>query len=90
MMIRCLDTVLSVHSAHSSIQHTIYYSIIEPFELEGTPKVHLVQLPSNEQGHLHLNPGAQSPVQPDLECLQEQGIHHIIVSFNPIIILFPL
>ena len=28
-------------------------------------------------GHLQLDRVAQSPVQPDLECLQEQGIHHL-------------
>jgi len=27
--------------------------IMESFELEGTLKSHLVQLPRNEQGHLH-------------------------------------
>ena len=40
----------------------------ELFELEGTLKGHLVQLPCNEQEHLQLDQGAQSPVQPDLEC----------------------
>jgi len=48
---------------------------IESFELEGTFKSHLVQLPCNEQGLLHLDPVAQSPAQPDLEYLQEWGIH---------------
>jgi len=43
--------------------------IIEAFELEGTFNAHLVQLPCNEQGHLHLDQAAQSPIQPDLECL---------------------
>jgi len=43
--------------------------------LEGTLKGHLVQLPCNEQGHLQLHQVAQSPIQPDLECLQGQGIH---------------
>ena len=48
-----------------------YYDI----ELERTFKGHLVQLPYNEQGHLQLEQAAQSPIQPDLECLQREGIH---------------
>jgi len=52
----------------------------ELFELEGTFKSHLVQLPCNEQGHLQLSQDAQSPIQPDLECFQGQGIHHISVA----------
>jgi len=43
------------------------------FELEGTLKGHLVQHPCNDQHQLSV---AQSPLQPDLECLQGQGIHH--------------
>jgi len=35
--------------------------------------------PCNEQGHAQLDQVAQSPVQPDLECLQRQGINHISV-----------
>ena len=53
------------------------HRIIESFELEGTVKGHLVQLLCHEQGHLQLNQSAQSPIQPDLECLQGRGIHHI-------------
>jgi len=45
--------------------------------LEGTLKGHLVQLPYNKQGHLQLHQVAESPVQPDLECLQGWGIHHL-------------
>ena len=33
---------------------------MESFELEGTLKGHLVQIPCNEQGHLQLDQGAQS------------------------------
>jgi len=51
--------------------------IIESFELEGTSKGYLVQVPCNEEGHPRLDQDAQSLVQPDLECLQGQGIHHI-------------
>ena len=46
------------------------------WSLEGTFKDLLVQLLCNEQGHLQLDQFAQSPVQPDLECLQGQSIHH--------------
>ena len=46
------------------------------FELEGTFKGHLVQLPWNKKGHLQLDQVAQSPVQPELECLQVQDFHH--------------
>ena len=44
--------------------------IMESFELEGTLKGHLVQLPCNEEGNLQLHQGAQSPIQPVLVCLQ--------------------
>jgi len=53
------------------------HGIIKPFELEGTLKGHLVQLPCNEQGHLQLDQGAQSPIQPDLVYLQGQDFHHL-------------
>lgn len=43
-----------------------FYGISELFELEETPKGHLVQLPHNEEGHLQLEQGAQSPIQPFL------------------------
>jgi len=49
------------------------HRIIELFELKDTLKGHLVQLPCNEQGYLHLNHRAQSLVQPDLECLLGRG-----------------
>ena len=35
--------------------------MIESFELEGTLNGHLAQLPCNEQRHLQLDQGAQSP-----------------------------
>ena len=41
------------------------HRIVESFELEGTLKGHLVQLPCNEQGHLQLHQSAQRPIQPD-------------------------
>jgi len=49
---------------------SLYYSIIESLELEGTFKCHLVQLPCNEQGHPQLDQVAQSLVQPNLEYLE--------------------
>jgi len=54
-----------------------YHRIIEWFELEGTLKGHLVQLPCNEQEHLKLHQGAQNPIQPDPEFLQGWGTHHL-------------
>ncbi|KAK4806889.1 hypothetical protein QYF61_012610 [Mycteria americana] len=46
-------------------------------ESQWTIKGHLVQPPSNEQGHLQLKQPDLSPVQPDLECFQGWGIHHL-------------
>jgi len=40
-------------------------------------KVHTVQLPCSEQGHLQLDQGAQSPTQTGLVCLQGWGIHNL-------------
>jgi len=51
--------------------------IIKSLELEGTFKGRLAQLSCTKQGLLQLDRGAQNPVQPDLECVQGQGIHHI-------------
>ena len=51
--------------------------IMETFELEGTPKGHLVQLPCNEHGHLQVDQVPQSPILPDLECFQGHGIHRL-------------
>ena len=51
--------------------------IIELFEMEGILKGHLVQPPCNEQGHPQVDQVAQSPIQPDLGCLQGWGIHHL-------------
>ena len=53
---------------------------MESFELEGTPKGHLVQLPCNEQGHLQLHQVAQNPVQPDLVCLHQSSIRSIFID----------
>ena len=50
---------------------------MEWFGLEGTFKGHLVHPPCNEQGHLQLEQGAQSPVQPALECFQGWDISHL-------------
>jgi len=43
---------------------------LEWFELEWTPKGRVVQLSCSEQEHPQLDQVAQSPVQPDRECLQ--------------------
>ena len=55
----------------------IWLVYIKSFELERALKGYAVQLFCNEQGHLQLHQGAQSPIHPDLECLQGQGIHHL-------------
>jgi len=52
------------------IRESENHRIIEWFVLEGSFKSHLVQLPFKEQGHLHLDQVAQSPVQSDSECFQ--------------------
>ena len=51
------------------------HRITQPFELEGTLKDHLVQLPCSEQGYIQIVQVVQSPVQPDLECLQGWDFH---------------
>ena len=55
------------------------------FELEGTLRSHLVQLPCNEQGELQLSQVAQSLVQPDLECLQGWDFHHLSGQLTPVL-----
>lgn len=47
--------------------------IIESFEFKGTSKGHLVHFLCDEKGDLQLD---QSPIQPDLDNLQGQDIHH--------------
>lgn len=53
------------------------YRIREHFKLERTLNGHLVYLPFKKQGCLQLNQVAQRPTQPDLGCLQSQGINHL-------------
>ncbi len=55
----------------SDLSYLENHRIIESFELEGTFKGHLVQLPCDEQEHPQLDQVAQSHIQPDFECLQE-------------------
>lgn len=62
--------------------------IIESLDLEETLEGHLVQLLSNEQEYLKLGQVAQSPVQPDLECLQGWGFHSISGHSVPVSPLF--
>ena len=52
--------------------------------MEGTLKGHPVHLPCNEQEHLQLDQGAQSPLEPDFECLQGQSIHHLSGQHVPV------
>ncbi|KAK4815157.1 hypothetical protein QYF61_017598 [Mycteria americana] len=58
--------------------------IIDWVGLAGTFKGHLVQPPCNEQGHLHLDQVAQSPVQPGLERFQGWGISHLSGQPGPV------
>lgn len=56
---------------------------VECFELEGTFKSHLVQLPCAEWQHLQLHHVAQSLTQPGLECFCGQGFHHLSGQLVP-------
>lgn len=55
----------------------VNYRIVELFELEQAIKNHVVQLHCNKEGQLQLDQVALSPIQPDLDCLQGQVIHHL-------------
>ena len=59
------------------VSKRLYLRIIESLELKGTFKSHLVQLPSNEQGHAHLDYVAQGLIQLRFESLQRWDINHI-------------
>ena len=50
--------------------------IIELFELEGTSKSQLVQLPTMNRD-TYSSVRCSEPIQPDLEYPQDQGIHHL-------------
>ena len=56
----------------------------QTLELEGTFKGHLVQLSCNEQEHPQLDQIAQSLVQPNLEWLQGESIHHSFGQLVPV------
>jgi len=51
--------------------------ITESFELEGTPKGHLVYLPSSEEGRTQLDQVVQTLVQPALEFLHGLCLQHL-------------
>ena len=53
------------------------HRITEWVGLGGTFEGHLVQSPCHEQGHLHPDQVAQSPVQTGLECFQGWDINHL-------------
>ena len=59
------------------------HRMTECFGLERTFRGHLAQPPCSEQGHLQLDQGAQSPVQPGLECSQGWGIDHLCGQPGP-------
>ena len=40
--------------------------------------------PCSEQGHLHLDQVAQSPLEPGLECFQGWGIHRLSGQPGPV------
>lgn len=46
-------------------------------QLGGSVRDHLVHLPCNEQRQLQVGQVVQSPVQPDLRCMQRWGMHHL-------------
>ena len=56
------------------------HRLTDLFELEGTFKGHLVQLPCNEQGHLHLDQDAQSTVQPEINVVVGPGSGDMVHS----------
>jgi len=64
-------------SVPAAVRYETVHRIIEQFGLQGTFQGHLVQPPCNKQGHLLLDQAAQSPIQPNLECFQGWGIHHL-------------
>jgi len=77
---------LAKHRALNSKEHAAVLSILikefenrirESCQLEWTFKGHPVQPPCSEQGHPQLDQIAQSPLQPDHECLQGRDIHHL-------------
>lgn len=53
------------------------HRIIELFELGRAFRGHLVQLFCNEKGYLQVDQAAQSPVKPDLDCLQGWGFKQL-------------
>jgi len=63
-LLKCLNRVRKIHSLSGM-------EVIESFELEGILKSQLFQPCCYEQEHLD-----QTPIQPELGCLQEQGINH--------------
>lgn len=64
-----------------------FFRLIEYLGLKGTFKGHPVQPPCNEQGPLLLDQVGQSPIQPDLECVQRRRIHPHSGQPVPIIIV---
>jgi len=74
----------------SFCQCMIFHRFTESHELEGSLEGHVAQLPCNEQKHLQLDQVAQSPVSPDLECLQGRAsttsLDSVFQCFNTFII----
>ena len=76
------------HLLNELVEHVLFcneiHRVIKWVELEGTLKSHLVQPPCNE---LQLDQVAQSPIQPDLECLRGRLPGHCSDVTHSIVLL---
>lgn len=63
MLVRCSGPLVGNFRMGYQGREKRYQLFIDSFELEGTLKSHLLQLPCREQGHLQLDQVAQNLVQ---------------------------
>ena len=75
------EILISYSILGACLWHHVYR--ITWFGSKGTFKDHLVQPLCHGRGHFSLNQVAQSPIQPDLECFQKQGIYHLSGQLVP-------